>query len=73
MEQKITLTLNRADAEMLVTCLRRRGERLCHIRQELCEPDEFEREELAFFEQESEVVERVLRQLDSALETIPVE
>jgi DNA-directed RNA polymerase specialized sigma54-like protein len=46
MEQKITLTLARADAEGLVKSLRRRKQRLCDIKQEICEPeDDFELEE----------------------------
>ena len=72
MEQKITLTLARSDAEGLVKSLRRRKQRLCDIKQEICEPeDDFEREELGYFEQEDEVVERVLTALHVALESPP--
>jgi hypothetical protein len=72
MEQKITLTLARADAEGLVKSLRHRKQRLCDIKQEICEPeDDFEREELGYFEQEDEVVERVLTALHVALESPP--
>lgn len=70
MEQTVVLTLARSDAEALVDSLRRRWERLCDIRKEICEPDpseDFEREELAFFEQENEVVERVLTALRAVL------
>jgi hypothetical protein len=70
MDQTITLSLARSDAETLVGALRRRAERLCDIRRELCEPDEadeLERQERAFFEAESAVVERVLAALDGAL------
>lgn len=72
MEQTIVLTLARSDAEALVNSLRRRGERLCDIRKELCGPEpgeEFDREELAYFEQEHEVVERVLTALHAVLKT----
>jgi hypothetical protein len=72
MEQKITLTLARADAEGLVKSLRRRKQRLCDIKQEICEPeDDFELEELGYFEQEDEVVERILTALHVALESPP--
>ena len=67
MEQEITLTLARFDAEALIKSLRRRTERLCDIKQELCEPDEFERELAAYFEEENEVIERIITVLDSAL------
>ncbi len=67
MEQSITLTLARVDAEMLVRSLQRRNERLCDIRQELCEPDEFEQELSAYIEQENELVERIIATLHSAL------
>jgi hypothetical protein len=68
MEENITLTLNRVDAEMLVKSLRRRNERLCDIRKELCEPDEFEQELAAYFEQENKVIERIISDLHSALD-----
>jgi len=71
MEQEITLTLKRADVEVLVKSLRRRKERLCDIRRELCGPepsDELEREELAYFEEENAVVERVMMALRAVLE-----
>lgn len=71
MEQKITLSLARVDAEMLMKSLRRRTERLCDIKQELCEPDEFEREVAAYLEQENEVIERIIGVLDSALSALP--
>jgi hypothetical protein len=71
MEQDITLTLTLGDAEMLVQTLMRRRQRLCDIRQEICEPDEFEQEEAAFFEQEEEVVGRILAALRSALAKSP--
>jgi hypothetical protein len=71
MEQKITLTLARADAETLLSSLRRRKERLCDIKQELCEPDEFEQEVAAYFEREDKVVERIITVLDSTLSTLP--
>lgn len=70
MEQTVTFSLARSDAEALVGTLRRRAERLCDIRRELCEPeegDELERQERAFFEAENAVVERVLAVLDGAL------
>lgn len=72
MEQTIVLTLARSDAEALVHSLQRRGETLCDIKKELCEPDpseEFDREELAYFEQENQVVERVLSALYAVLKT----
>jgi hypothetical protein len=74
MEQKITLTLNRADAEMLVRSLQHRKERLCDIRKELCDPepsDELERAESAYFGDEGVVVERVIKMLCADLETAP--
>ncbi|MBY6240150.1 hypothetical protein [Methylosinus sp. Sm6] len=70
MEQTVVLTLARSDVEALVGTLRRRAERLCDIRRELCEPDgadELERQERAYFEQESAAVERILAALDSVL------
>lgn len=70
MEQTVVLTLARSDAETLVGSLRRRAERLCDIRRELCEPEEgdaLEREERAYFEEESAAVERVLAALDAVL------
>lgn len=66
MEEKITLTLDRAEAEILIKSLQRREERLCEIRRELCEPkmlEEYEREELAYFERENRLVERILSAL----------
>ncbi|PWB83964.1 MAG: hypothetical protein C3F11_03855 [Methylocystaceae bacterium] len=72
MEQTVVLTLARSDAEALVDSLQRRAERLCDIRKEICEPDlceNFEREELAFFEKENELVERVLTALRAVLKT----
>ena len=36
MEQKITLTLKRVDAEALIKCLQHRQERLCDIKREIC-------------------------------------
>lgn len=67
MEQTVVLTLARADAETLVECLRRRDERLCDIRREICEPEAFEREEMAYFEREHEVVERIMTALRATL------
>jgi hypothetical protein len=70
MEQTIVLTLARSDAEALVGSLRRRSERLCDIRRELCEQgeaDELERQERAYFEEENDVVERVLAALNAVL------
>lgn len=74
MEPKIALTLARGDAEALMGCLRRRFERLCDIRKELCEPDEFdelEREERAYFDAENVLVERIIGELARALEEEP--
>ncbi|MBG0811710.1 hypothetical protein IY145_20365 [Methylosinus sp. H3A] len=74
MEPKIVLTLARSDAEALVVSLRRRFERLCDIRKELCEPDEFdelEREERAYFDAENALVERIIGVLAQALEEDP--
>lgn len=72
MEQTVVLTLARSDAEALVSSLRRRGETLSDIKKELCEgedpSEEFDREELAFFEQENQAVERVLMALRAVLE-----
>jgi hypothetical protein len=76
MEQEVTLKLNRADAAMLLRCLRHRNERLCDIRRELCGPepcDELERQEAAFFEEESAVVERALVMLGKMLEIAPAD
>jgi hypothetical protein len=70
MEQAIVLTLTRSDAQALVGSLRRRAERLCDIRRELCEPeegDELERQERAYFEEETAVIERILAALDAVL------
>jgi hypothetical protein len=70
MQPNIVLTLARRDAEALVGSLRRRFERLCDIRKELCEPDEFdelEREERAYFDAENALVERVIVELTRAL------
>ncbi|WP_457795942.1 hypothetical protein [Methylocystis sp. S23] len=74
MEQQITLALSRTDAEILLRSLKRRSERLCDIRQELCGPepsDELEREEAAFFEEENAVVERAIEALRNVLEPLP--
>jgi hypothetical protein len=71
MQSTITLELARGDAEALVVSLRRRFERLCDIRQELCEPeesDELEREERAYFDAENALVERIIGVLSRALE-----
>ena len=70
MEGKITLELDRADAETLVDSLRHRSRKLGDIQRELHKPenlDDYEREELASFERENEVVERVLTELDAVL------
>lgn len=70
MEPNIMLTLARSDAEALVGSLRRRFERLCDIRKEICEPDEFdelEREERAYFDAENALVERIIGELTRAL------
>ncbi|BDV33706.1 hypothetical protein [Methylocystis iwaonis] len=74
MTGEITLTLSREHAEILLRTLLNRNERLCDIRQQLCEPessDELGREEGAFFEEENAVVQRVISTLCSALETVP--
>lgn len=71
MQSTITLELARGDAEALVGSLRRRFERLCDIRRELCEPEEFdelEREERAYFDAENALVERIIDVLSRALE-----
>ncbi|WP_159732306.1 hypothetical protein [Methylosinus sp. Ce-a6] len=71
MQSTITLELARGDAAALVGSLRRRSERLCDIRRELCAPDEFdelEREERAYFDAEYALVERVIGLLSRALE-----
>lgn len=71
MQSTITLELARSDAEALVGSLRRRFERLCDIRRELCEPEEFdelEREERAYFDAENALVERIIGVLSRALE-----
>ena len=70
MAQEITFTLKRVDAEALVKSLQHRKQKLCDIRRELCksEPsDELEREELAYFEEEDAVVERVMLALRAVL------
>jgi len=70
MAQEITLTLKRVDAEALVKSLQHRKQKLCDIRRELCKPepsDELEREELAYFEEEDAVVERVMLALRAVL------
>ena len=72
MEQKITLTLSRVDADALVKCLQRRHERLCDIKREICPPENagpYEQEECVYFEQEDEVVGRVLDALRVGLDT----
>lgn len=74
MGETIVLALARSDAEALVGSLRRRAERLCDIRRELCEPEEadaLEREERAYFEAENAAVERVLAALDAVLTAPP--
>ena len=72
MEQKITLTLKRVDAEALIKCLQHRQERLCDIKREICPAETaepFEYEQCGYFEQEEEVVGRVLEVLRVGLET----
>jgi hypothetical protein len=72
MEQEIKLTLKRVDAEVLVKSLEHRKQRLCDIRREICPPEHvepYEQEECAYFEQEDQVVERVLEALRIGLET----
>ena len=72
MEQEIKLTLKRVDAEVLVKSLEHRKQRLCDIRREICPPEHvepYEQEECAYFEQEDQVVERVLEALRVGLET----
>ncbi|BBU62396.1 hypothetical protein MSC49_23310 [Methylosinus sp. C49] len=74
MEPNIMLTLGRSDAEALVDSLRRRFERLCDIRKEICEPaefDELEREERAYFDAENALVERIIGELTRALAAEP--
>ena len=68
MEQQVTLTLDRADAEILVKSLEHRKERLCDIKQELCEPDPFEQELADYCEQEEAVIGRVMTALRALLE-----
>jgi hypothetical protein len=68
MEGKITLALDRDDAEILIGSLRRRLRNLGDIKRKLREPetlDDYEREELAFCERETETIERVLLELDA--------
>jgi hypothetical protein len=70
MEGKITLALDRDDAEILIGSLRRRLRNLGDIKRKLREPetlDDYEREELAFCERETETIERVLLELDAVL------
>ena len=72
MEQKITLTLKCVDAEALIKCLQHRQERLCDIKRDICPAetaDPFEHEQCGYFEQEDEVVGRVLDVLRVGLET----
>jgi hypothetical protein len=72
MEQIITLTLKRADAEELIKCLQHRQERLCDIKREICPAetaDPYEHEQCGYFEREDEVVGRVLEALRVGLET----
>jgi hypothetical protein len=72
----VTMTLDRADAEILARSLHHRKERLCDIRQEICLPENaepYEQEECAYFEQEDEVVGRILEALRVALERAPTE
>ena len=48
MEQKMTVTLKRVDAEALIKCLQHRQERLCDIKREICPAetaDPFEHEQ----------------------------
>jgi hypothetical protein len=74
MEGKITLALDRADAELLIKSLQCRKERLCDIRQELCDQDpadELEREELVYFEQQEAAVQRIITELRATLEMAP--
>ena len=74
MEGKITLALDRADVELLIKSLQCRKERLCDIRQELCDPDpadELEREELAYFEQQEAALQRIIAELRATLEMAP--
>jgi hypothetical protein len=40
MEPASNLSLERADAELLLASLEHRKERLCDIRQEICPPDD---------------------------------
>ena len=72
MEQKITLTLKRVDAEALIECLQHRQERLCDIKREIWSAetaDPYEHEQCGYFEREDEVVGRVLEALRVGLET----
>jgi hypothetical protein len=74
MKSAVTMTLDRADAEILERSLQRRKERLCDIRQEICPPENeepYEQEECAYFEQEDEVVGRILEALRVALQATP--
>ncbi|HXY59742.1 MAG TPA: hypothetical protein VEH76_14315 [Methylocystis sp.] len=71
MGDAVKLTLDRADAEVLLRSLERRKERLCDIRQEICPPETaepYDQEQCAYFEQEDAVVGRVLEALRFALE-----
>jgi hypothetical protein len=72
MEHQITLTLKRADAEIFFKSLQHRKERLCDIKREICSPESaepYETEECVYFEQEEEVVGRVLEALRVGLDT----
>ena len=72
MEQKITVTLKRVDAEELIKCLQQRQEGLCDIKREICPAetaDPYEHEQCGYFEREDEVVGRVLEALRVGLET----
>lgn len=76
MTRAVTMTLDRADAEILARSLQHRKERLCDIRQEICSPENeepYEQEECTYFEQEDEVVGRILEALRVALQTTRAE
>jgi hypothetical protein len=73
---QVTLTIDRADAEMVLRSLEHRHERLCDIRRQLCEPDpqdELEREEAAFFQEEDAAVARAISALRTLLAVRPAE
>jgi hypothetical protein len=76
MKSAVTMTLDRADAEILERSLHRRKERLCDIKQEICSPENeepYEQEECAYFEREDEVVGRILEALRVALRATPAD